>query len=680
MKTRFTPHFLNYILNYYKSYGSDDFILRNFNLLKDQLLANTVNFVSNSSLEQINQTRFFDYYFLKDKQIIANESNLLYMHGINELKIRDISTKPKLLVSQIDNDYIPILNSVKSLYTNVNPSLLKIKLNQLFELNYNIPDKTLQYFMYVSRVYYDRNANIDFALQESAATLLLFEDLLSVVFTNLLGNCQDTILSNINNILVRQDNGEQIELKLRKSELIEFIDLPTTDFSNIVTDLLLKNLFSIRDISAKQEYRQIVYDTFIPQNITSIQLKSVYSSVKNLVDNDELIDEAIHSNIPNDRLLRVIDKFTDAESILTVGTIRGLFLSNGEAEKISQLFKDYLQVNINERFYNFIIYDFTKSLQQYLTAHFSSNDYGLISLQYIDQVDETEIYSYINSQLQIFSYIIKQLEYIATQFNKDPIQFFNCHYYIYDKFLQDFIGNLHLNLILNPDPTRENTLTISNIRNTILNLSIDDSVNPYQTKSKLTKLLELIQGVSDEWRFSSRDKTILDILNNTKIIENSFLKQYIEWINQFVSSELFMNYLLDEFIPNLISRSVQNNPLSKQLIIDNIESVRKFIKVALINECANNELFFDVTNDMKRIILYCFGQDFDEQYSGSLKNTNNDSFVFSFINKDMVLNAVESFKTITDIEIEEHQSKLFNFYVSSVVSDVLLSILSQYTI
>jgi hypothetical protein len=678
MKTYFTYHFLNYVLNNYKIYQDSDFIKKNFTNLLNQLNDNSISFLLDKDFSTINNFPFYNFYFLRDKRIITNE-NVSIAYGVNEFRIRETAYEPKNLIPKINNDYAYILNNLKYIYKYINPSFYKIKLLQLFELNYTTPILNDLYFKYLSRAYYTIETDISKNIQKSAVTLIIFEKLLDRLFRNFFIDLESTISQKID-FINKQNNSN---LYLTKVDLIENINLiEDTNFSNRLTSLLIKTIFTTINLNQESAYYRIVLDTFNPQHITSEQLQTLYTSavIPNL-NNKNILDDGIPSFINNNLDVEIIDK-NNISSIKKISEIRQIFVSEGHTTKIENLFKQFLSTSIDEKYYRFIVYSFREHLHNYLTAHFISTDYNLIPSTYIEPIDEFIIYSFIRTRLiDLNPHVFSQLEYISAQFNTDAIHFFNSHFYTYSEFLKEFKSSLQLPDNLNDSPTASASLLNENIEHIILNLTIDNEITSYNNgKSNRTKFFELLRGISSELRISDECKDIKELINNKLLVEHTCYLQFIGWIDKFINSELFTNYLLTDFIPALINTSKENNISAEHQLVGKIDIIRKYIKLSLIEGFMEGNLFKNETNSIKNIILYCFGYDFGNEFSGLLKNENFENFVITADHEKYLDKTLDSFKSFSPLDIDIYRENIYDFYISSLFSNMLLSVLNQYMI
>jgi hypothetical protein len=678
MKTYFTYHFLNYILNNYKIYQDSNFIRKNFTNLLNQLNDNSLSFLLDKEFITINQFPFYDFHFLRDKRIITNES-VSIAYGVNEFSIRETAYEPKNLIPKINNDYTYILNNLKYIYKYINPSFYKIKLLQLFELNYTTPVLNNLYFKYLSRAYYTIDTDISKSIQKSAVTLIIFEKLLDRLFRNFFIDLESTISQKID-FINKQNN---LDLNLTKLSLINNINLiEDTNFSNRLTSLLIKTIFATRDLTQESEYYRIVLDIFNPQHITSEQLQTLYTSavIPNL-DNKNLLEDGLPSFIDNNLNVEIIDK-NNVLSIKKIYEIRQIFISEGHTTRIENLFKQFLTTLIDEKYYRFIIYNFREHLHNYLTAHFSSADYNLIPSTYLEPIDEFIIYSFIRTRLtNLNPHIFNQLEYICTQFNTDAIHFFNSHFYIYSEFLKEFKDILQLPDNLNDSEVATASLLNENIEYIILNLTLDNEISPYSNgKSNRTKFFELLRGISDELRISDESKDIKELINNKLLVEHTCYLQFTDWIDKFINSELFTNYLLFDFIPDLINISKENNISAEHQLIGKIDIIRKYIKASLIEGFMDGDLFKEEINNIKNIVLYSFGHDFGDTFSGLLKNENFENFVITENHEKYIDKTLDSFKSFSPLDIDIYRENIYDFYISSLFSNILLSVLNRYMI
>jgi len=677
MKTYFSYHFLNYILNNYKIYQDPNFIKKNFTNLLNQLKDNSISFLLDKDFDTINKFSFYDFHFLRDKRIITNE-NVPIAYGVNEFKIRETSYDPKKLIPKINNDYTYIINNLKYIYKYINPSFYKIKLLQLFELNYLTPQINDLYFKYLARSYYTVNSDISKSIQKSAATLIIFEKLLDRLFRNIFIDLESIISQLVDNIN-KQSNPS---LNLTKNNLISNINLlRDTNFSNTLTNLLIKTIFATNNLDQESEYYRIVLNIFNPQNITKEQLEESYIlAVIPDLNNKNVLDEGIQSFIDNDLDVELIDK-NNISSVKKVYEIRQNFISEGHTKKIENLFKTFLNSLIDEKYYRFIIYNFREQLHTYLTAHFVSNDYNLIPSSYTESIDEFIIYSYIRTNLiNLNPHIFSQLEYISTQFNTDAIHFFNSHFYIYSEFLKEFKDDLQIPSNLNDSTIATASLLNENIEYIILNLTLDNEIPAYGGKSSRVKFFELLRGTSDELRISDENKDIKELLMNVPIIEHTCYLQFINWVDKFINSEIFINYIIYEFIPELITISKENNISAEHQLTGKIDIIRKYIKIALIEGFIEGNLFKNEINNIKNIILYNFGSDFGDEFSGLLKNENKENFIITEDHEKYITRTLDSFKSFSPLDIDIYRENLYDFYISSLFSNTLLSVLNQYMI
>lgn len=200
------------------------------------------------------------------------------------------------------------------------------------------------------------------------------------------------------------------------------------------------------------------------------------------------------------------------------------------------------------------------------------------------------------------------------------------------------------------------------------------SLNPTMKINNFINIERFSDDVNSHWQISTtndftniiRDSEVLgNILPNINtIISNKSINQgcnkiYMNWIYSFIDSPDFEKYLFD-FILNIKPDILSRFDATDNMLFDQMYSFRQFFKLLFSKHIYDNLLFYDET---EKIIL---------KYSEMIQ-------LFSLTSNE-IEKIKNDFRNPNSIELTNIKSKISNFYIETVISNIVLYIINSYGI
>ena len=623
--SKFITHYHNYLFNYTKLTNviQGNFIETAVKKLQYQVNRNLIKITQLDNYDSINNFPYFEFSFYKNQIGIFKDSldPKSQAHGINTFAIQQLHKDPTILIPKIGNQYIGILNTLKFNYKFIDSNFYNIKLLQFFNNNYIIPDFDGKYFKYVDFKWYSDDSLLDTfsptpLVDCPVIELVIREKFLQAVFKKIFVNYEKTLRQQFNKSFSPPSSNI-------------FASLRDTKFSHTLT-------------------------TFICNHILFLNVPEISPFFRK-------IKQFINSLI-------------------------------GQDGSFTQLFTEYLNRNFSN--YNkLIIYDFSKELTEnihnfYLKTQLTDNsNLGIFGDTQIP-VNEILIYNYIINTINNNGIeILKQLEIIAYQFNKDPTFFVNCRKYIYNELLDNFISDLNfssdLYLSTVGDLEDYGGLTALQIENIIKRLVInEDSLFSILTESDNNGKL---------------DSTNLN-LGVDNILKTVCYRHFIFWITSFLDSKEFNDYYLNVFFKGIYEISNDNNRLFTSTLLENINLIIRYFKLILIRNSLDdidNSLFRPILQNFRDTVKFKFVKtedNYDIILVSKDRQLDNGEIIYTgtetetptgiVLTKDILHTDIteSEFRLFSPFDIDIYYSRLYNFYISSVISDVIDTMLAKYLI
>jgi hypothetical protein len=312
-------------------------------------------------------------------------------------------------------------------------------------------------------------------------------------------------------------------------------------------------------------------------NITDDELNltpdNVYYGFSSYMDtNNERISLEISSflasnifilNEPSDEFLNelglVLNSFVD--------TIKTTFLEN---VAISNSYQQTIAIKSITSLAEYIIVNDIKDRKDYIMI---SNENDILN-------DENYIFQKFNNILNVSQGInLASLTYIVYQFNEFPLYFLNSYFISYNNYLNDILQDTDfmesLTEFMAPDET-DDSEHVPNVHDWISRINIDPT--------------EFV---------ANRDSIdIFSEFSNSKALEYNFTLFFTKVISDFIDSDEFHKLIvidLSEEIKEVANYIVEY----RDLIINNIGRIKLFIKIFLIKEMLDGNLFNELFSEFQ---------------------------------------------------------------------------------
>ena len=405
---------------------------------------------------------------------------------------------------------------------------------------------------------------------------------------------------------------------------------------SLVTSLILfliiqpVYLESFKSILIDFRFRCYSTSTIDDVNITDEELNltenSVYDSFENfaVTNNDNISDKIAEYLIGNIFVLNdPSDIFKEDMSII----LNSFILNMATKFREFEISKSYHQTIAGKTITNLVDYitiNNIKDRKEYITI---SQEEDII-------LDENYIFQKFNEILtttQILNII--SLEYIVSQFKDYPLYFLNSYFITYNNYLNDIMQNEEF---------------VENITEFI---SMDDEL----TSEHVPNITGWFSQVNiDPTEFvTNRDSIDIDqLFIDSKALEHAFTVYFTEVINNFIDSEEFHEMIVID-LPNEIKEVSNYISEYRNLIINNVGRIKSFIKILLIKEMTDGNLFNDL------FIL------FESAFNDSLKD-------YTEVNIPDIVDSIKSpGKAIQKTQLKFAQGMFYSAHVSGILNGIL---------
>ena len=403
------------------------------------------------------------------------------------------------------------------------------------------------------------------------------------------------ILSNLKNI--RLDVTKDLNIYQRSNRV--YFNFSHDDLISMTNNNLFKYFFQFEPYSVLEDSEESILSSFflyqIIQPIYTNALKKVSTSYQyecyttsdvgdiNIEDNElNIVSEDIYSEFDNyitDDLENISEKFAEyiINDVFILTTPSEPFVEDlnillqNTILKIKDLFREFNY--IGESFQQKISFNAMNTFINYLASRDVSNRENYITISQEDGLIFDE--NYINDK---FSELIStkqnanlvSMEFISYQFKDYPLYFLNSKPIAYNNYLNDilqdsdFIASTADFFTINEGDTEH----IPNIDNwlTSINISAPDMITHLSSMNIQTEF------------------------TNSKALEHTFNKFFIEVFSAFLESDIFQELLVVDLV-NSLKEISDYVPEYRNLIINNVGRIKSYFKVFFIMEIIEGNLF-----------------------------------------------------------------------------------------
>jgi hypothetical protein len=275
------------------------------------------------------------------------------------------------------------------------------------------------------------------------------------------------------------------------------------------------------------------------------------------------------------------------------------------------------------------------SLAEYITINDIKTRKDYITISQEDDIvsDENDIHRNFNEVVRLTQlFNLTSLEFIIYQFREFPLYFLNGYFIAYNNYLNDIL---------------QDTTFMEDIGGFIATGESENSGVP-----NLTDWIGRINIDTNDFLSNMNNIDIPTEFENSNALEYNFVLFFIEIISEFVDSEEFHELIVVD-LPMEIKDVSSYIKDYRNLIINNVGRIKLFIKILLIKEVIDKNLFDDLFSE--------FQTAFDEITPE-----------YSSVNIESVVNSLKSPSTgVKKIYLKFVKGMFYSAHISSILNKVL---------